>query len=198
MSLATAIEHTTKVSLWLHEQCNGAIWKYESDKQKACLALLQQTAELVDGIVILLNNRMAGPALALARPMFEGYVRSYWLSRVATEAEFQKMLRGKGPEFREIIAVIGDDEESGAAWILNNKSANWKSFNDLIHGGSEHIRRRLTETSIEPMYPEDELERLLAFASETAVRVGIEIFSVAKDHARMVAFCEGAKRLGMR
>lgn len=186
MSFTTAIERSTQFGLWLHAQCNEAEWKC-SDKQRGGFALLQHALDLVDGIIVLLDRRMPGPALTLARPLFEGYVRAHWLSRIATDAEFEKMLRGPGPSFKEILDVLGNDAQSGAAWIQNNKASNWSSFNGLTHGGAEHILRHVTETSIEPSYPEVELERLLEFSLEVAIRIGVEMFSLADDADRMEA-----------
>jgi len=186
MTFATAMERSTQFGLWLHAQCNEAVWKC-SDKQRGSLALLQHALDLVDGIIVLLERRMPGPAMTLARPLFEAYARGYWLARIATEAEFEKMLRGSGPSFKEILDVLGNDAESGAAWIQNNKASNWRSFNGLTHGGAEHIFRRVTETSIEPSYPEEEQARLLEFSLEVAIRVGVEMFSVADDVDRMEA-----------
>lgn len=194
MSLATAMKRSTQFGLWLHAQYNESVWKCD-DKQRGALALLQHALDLGDGIIVLLDKRMPGPALALARPLFEGYVRGYWLSRIASDAEFSKSLRGKSPSFGEILEVLGNGAESGAAWIHANKAANWSVFNGLTHGGAEHILRHVTETSIEPTYPEDELERFLAFALEVAIRVGVEIFSLANDVEKMEALKEVVARM---
>jgi hypothetical protein len=194
MSFATAMERSTQFSIWLHDQCNEAEWT-ATDKQRGALALLQHGMDLVEGIITLLGKRLPGPALTFARPLFEGYVRGYWLSRIATDVQFDKALRGKLPSFNEILDVLGEDAESGAAWIRANKAANWTSFNDLIHGGGEHILRHVTESSIEPTYPEDEQERFLEFTLETAIRIGVEIFSLACDGERMEALHAEVVRL---
>jgi len=180
------MERSTQFGFWLHAHCNESEWKCD-DKQRGAFALLQHVLDLGDAIIVLLDKRLPGPALTLARPLFEGYVRAYCLSRIVSDAEFTKALRGKIPSFKEILDVLGNDVESGAAWIQANKAANWSSFNDLTHGGGEHILRHVTETSIEPTYPDDELERFLAFTIEVAIRVGVEIFSLADDGEKMDA-----------
>lgn len=194
MSFATAMERSTQFGIWLHAKYNESEWKCD-DKQRGTLALLQHVLDIGDAIIVLLDKRLPGPALTLARPLFEGYVRCYWLSRIASDVEFSRALRGKIPTFKDILNVVGEDAESGAAWIQANKVANWTSFNDLTHGGGEHILRHVTETSIEPTYSDDEIERLLAFALEVPIRVGVEIFALADDGEKMEALHAEVARL---
>jgi hypothetical protein len=91
MSLASAIKRSTQFGLWLHAHYNESEWKCD-DKQRGTLALLQHVLDLGDAVIVLVDKRLPGPALTLARPLFEGYVRSYWLSRIATSMDSR--LRG--------------------------------------------------------------------------------------------------------
>lgn len=151
--------------------------------------------DLNDAILVLLDTQLPGPALTLARPLFEGYVRGVWLLRAASDQEIEKFNNGKCPLFRDLLSAIGNDQTSGGAWIHANKNANWSSFNDLTHGGSEHVKRRNTQDAVEPNYPESELEALIQFGIEVRIRIGSELLSLMNDEIAMEELNERAKNL---
>ena len=136
-----------------------------------------------DAIVVLLGARLPGPALSLARPLFEGYVRGHWLLHCASDAEIESFNNGKCPQFPPLLKAIGTDAESGGAWIHANETANMTAFHDLTHGGSEHVKRRITSSSIEPSYPEQELEGLVKFGIEVRIRIGAELLALMGNEA---------------
>ena len=54
---------------------------------------------------------------------------------------------------------------------------NLTAFHDLTHGGSEHVKMRVLEGSVEPAYPESELTSLVKFSNEVRIRVGAELLA---------------------
>lgn len=177
MALTALISQAKDLSLWLHEHTN------EKDvpntiRATTSLAIFQLSMDIADAIVVLLDARLPGPALSLARPLFEGYVRGHWLLHCASDTQVNRFNKRKCPEFRELLMAIGTDAESGGAWIHANKTANMNAFHDLTHGGSEHVKRRITSTAIEPSYPEQELEGLMKFGIEVRIRIGAELLSL--------------------
>jgi len=145
------------------------------------MAISQLSLDLHDAIIVLLDAKLPGPALSLARPLFEGYVRSFWLLNCASDKEVNKFLNGKCPTLAKLVVAIENNAETGGAWIHANKNANLISFHNLTHGGSEHVRRRIMEDSVEPNYPEEELESLVNFGIEVRIRIGVEFFSQLND-----------------
>ncbi len=100
-------------------------------REKAAICLLQQALDVDDGIRVLLENNLPGAALALARPLFECYVRGVWLLNVATDNEVDKFLSGKYcPEFdiSHFVKAIGDNPETGGAWIKATKDAHLRFY----------------------------------------------------------------------
>ncbi len=177
MALPALISQAKDLTLWLHEHTN------EKDvpntiRATTGLAIFQLAMDIADAIVVLLDARLPGPALSLARPLFEGYVRGHWLLHWASDTEIESFSNGICPKFPPLLKAIGTDAESGGAWIHANKTANLSAFHDLTHGGSEHVKRRITSTAIEPSYPESELEGLLKFGIEVRIRVGAELLSL--------------------
>ena len=140
-------------------------------------ALFQQSLDIDDGIIVLLENNLPGPATALARPRFEGYVRGLWLLTAATDDAVVKFQNDKCPHFNVLIDQIGTDPETGGAWVKANADTNLKDFHDLTHGGMSHVRRRISDSFIEPDYPEEELISLVRFGLEIKVRIGVKILA---------------------
>lgn len=180
MSLVQSIERAKELGIWLHEKTNNKR-RTGSVRERTGEAILQQSLDLADAILILLEAGLRGPAMTLARPLFESYVRGFWLLRFASDEEITKFNKGAGPEMEHLLRAIGNDSESGSAWIQANKKINWKAFNDLTHGGSEHVRRRSTEDLVEPNYPEAESEALVGLGTEIRLRIGSDLLSLIND-----------------
>jgi len=177
MALPALISQAKDLALWLHEHTNEKDVP-NSIKATTSLAIFQLSMDIADAIVVLLGARLPGPALSLARPMFESYVRGHWLLHCASDTEVERFNNGICPKFPSLLKAIGTNAESGGAWIHANETANMTAFHNLTHGGSEHAKRRVTSTAIEPSYPEQELEGLVKFGIEVRIRIGAELLSL--------------------
>lgn len=180
MSLRESIEQAKDFGIWLHEKTNdkphtGGV------RERTGESIYQQSLDIDDAILLLLEHQLPGPALALARPLFESYVRGFWLLRFASDKEIEQFNNGKGPDMKDLLPAIGNDPTTGSAWIHAAKEKNWWSFNDLTHGGSEHVRRRNTQDAVEPNYPEPELVALVNFGIEVRIRIGHDILCLMND-----------------
>jgi hypothetical protein len=182
MALPALISQAKELTRLLHQHTNEK-GVPNTIRATTGVAILQLSMDIADAIVVLLDARLPGPALSLARPLFEGYVRGYWLLRCASDAEIESFNNGKCPRFPDLLEAIGSDAEWGAAWIHANQKANMVAFNDLTHGGSEHVKRRINSSGIEPGYPEAELEALMKFGIEIRIRVGAELLSLMGNEA---------------
>ena len=194
MTLTQSINEAKKFGIWLHQYTNECEISIRH-REQAGLSILQQSLDINDAIIVLLETRLPGPSLALARPLFESYVRGFWLLNCASEQEVDSFFNGKCPNFSGLMNAIGNNAESGGAWIHANKDLNLNSFHDLTHGGSEHIKRRTTVKAIEPNYPENELSSLLKLGVEIRIRIGVELLSRMKDEDSLEKLNEKAKIL---
>jgi Family of unknown function (DUF6988) len=184
MALSALVEQAKELALWLHENTNEKSVP-NTVRVRTGLAILQLSMDIADAIVVLLEARLPGPALSLARPLFEGYVRGLWLLRYASDSEVESFNNGTCPQFPALLSAIGTDAESGGAWIHANKAANMIAFHDLTHGGSEHVKRRSPADGIEPSYPEQELEGLMKFGIEVRIRIGAYLLSLMGNEVAM-------------
>ena len=177
MALPALISQAKGLALWLHQHTNEKSVP-NTARATTALAIFQHSMDTADGILILLDARLPGPALSLARPLFEGYVRGHWLLHWASDAEIDRFNDGICSKFPALLEAIGTEAESGGAWIQANKTANMTAFHNLTHGGSEHVKRRITSSAIEASYPEPELERLVKLGIEVRIRIGAELLSL--------------------
>lgn len=194
MSLMHVIKQAKEFGIWLHEKTNGR--KFPNGiRERTGHSILQLSEDISDAIIVLLDARLPGPALSLARPLFEGYVRGIWLMNFASDEQVNQFLDGKCPNFSVLLAAIGKDQETGGAWIHANSDKNLISFHDLTHGGAEHVKRRNKDDSVEPNYPEWELESLVKFGNEIRIRIGAELLSRLNDEGAIQQLHEWAKAL---
>lgn len=179
MNLTTELSQAKELGEWLHSNTNEIGFEYLSEKEEMSFSLFQHSIDIDDGIVLLLENNLPGPALALARPRFEAYVRGLWLLIGASDDSIEDTKNGNWPKFSTLINQIGSNPETGGAWIKANADVNLKDFHDLTHGGVSHITRRRTGSSIEPNYPVEELKALVVFGLEIKIRIGTELLARA-------------------
>jgi hypothetical protein len=119
-----SIKRAKEFSICLHEKTNEK--KISSAiRVQTGAAILQLSLDLADAILVLLEANLPGPALTLARPLFEGYVRGVWLLEFASDNEVEKFNNGKYLLFYELLNAIGNGDTSGGAWMHANKNANW-------------------------------------------------------------------------
>lgn len=197
MLLAQRISQAKDLGIWLHERTNEKRFP-DGIRERTGHAILQLTEDIADAIIVLLDAQMPGPALSLARPLFEGYVRGFWLLKCASDEQVHKFLNGKCPNFPGLLAAIPKDAESGGAWIHATSEKNLIAFHDLTHGGSEHIKRRIRDGSVEPSYPEHELDSLIRLVDEIRVQIGVELLSRLNDEEGVEKLHERAQFLRTR
>lgn len=194
MSLKQCINEAKYFGIWLHEKTNDRN-VFAGTRERTAHSILQLSEDIGDAIIVLIESNLPGPALSLARPLFETYVRGFWLLKFASDEEVARFVTGKCPKFPALLKAIENDEQSGGAWIHANANANLNAFHDLTHGGAQHVRRRSKGNSVEPNYPVRELKSLICFGNEIRIRIGVELLSALNDkvaitqlHARAQGF----------
>ena len=192
MSLLNFIALSKDLAIWLHGKANDKSMPGDI-RVRTGISILQLSLDIDEAIIVLIESNLPGPALSLARPLFEGYVRGHWLLHYASDEEVDRFNNGKCPKFPNLLSAIGNDAETGGAWIHNNKNTNLNSFHDLTHGGFEHVKRRKKESSVEPNYPDQELESLVKFGIEVSIRIGAELLSLINDKVAMDELNEKAQ-----
>ena len=187
--LDQAILQYWNLAVWLHEKINRATFTIHERKDGG-ICLLQHSLDVSDAIIILLQGPLPGPAWTLARPLLESFVRGVWILHCASDEQVEKFYKGKVSKFPKLLKAMDNHDEAKlhAAWI-RAQMANEDIFHDFTHGGIEHVIRRITEneektlsnTVVQPNYPEHELKYLVRLGTEVNIRVGCELLPLMSD-----------------
>lgn len=182
MSLAKDVEFAKDFGIWLHEMTNDKLFP-NPNLEMVGMALLQNVLDVDDAIIILIETKLPGPALALARPLFENFVRGFWLWSCATEIEINAFLDGEldgkfwsVPKIPNLINEIKKINVEAATWFDTVYTNNKNLFDGFTHGGSEHVIRRCSGLIVEPNYSEEELRALVRLGVDIRYRIGRELF----------------------
>ena len=194
MSLSQSLERAKQFGIWLHERTNDRE-RPGGVRNRTAESIFQQSLDISDGIIVLLEHHLPGAAWALARPLFESYVRGSWLLKFATDDQIEQFNNDRGPSMDQLLRAIDNDPTTGGAWIHETERKNRRSFNNLTHGGSEHVSRRNTQDAVEPNYPESELEALVNFGIEVRILIGTELLSLMNDEIGIQQLCNEAEAL---
>ncbi|MBL3559141.1 MULTISPECIES: DUF6988 family protein [Marinobacter] len=160
MTIEEALKVAREIGTWIHGQTDNSEVRNERRTIMAASAM-QHVLDIADAIVVLIGENLQGVALTLARPLHEGYTQSVWLLTCATEEQLDKYSKGICPKLQTLVKQIGDDPETGGAFIKGMTEKNISDFNNLTHGGMAHTSRRSSEVGIEQNYGEEEIFALL-------------------------------------
>jgi hypothetical protein len=181
MSISENLQKAKEIGIWVHKKTNE-ISIPRNKRNLMGTALLQQSLDVSDAIIILLEHNLPGPAWALARSLHEGYVRGVWLLEHASDESVEKFESGFCPKFPKLLEQIGDDPGTGGAFIKSMSDLNLSSFHGLTHGGMEHISRRITDSAIEPNYSSAELESFVRMRNKYTMLICCFLLLLANDH----------------
>ncbi len=167
MDIAALLKTAKEIAVWIQEHTSDSNVPNERRMIMAASSF-QHALDIADGIIVLIDNNLPGVAFTLLRSLHESYVQAVWLLNVATEDQLTRYENGICPKLQTLVKQIGDEEETGGAFIKGMTEKNISDFHNLTHGGVEHLMRRQTETSIEPNYRSEEIEALLRARNQYA------------------------------
>ena len=145
-------------------------------------------------IVLLVANKIYGSAFALARLLFEAYVRGVWLQLCASKSEIQKYKKDKlDKHFSTLIQEIENCEGFEEGILSEAKKANYNAMNSFTHSGYLQAVRRNTEFSIEPNYTEEEITELVNIAHAIGMLSALQISLMAGKNELAIEMLEKSK-----
>ncbi len=124
------------------------------------------------GINILLDQQSFSPAFALARIMYEAYVRGTWFLHSASDKQLTHFIKKDKIElnFGEMILDIEKLEEFSENSILSrSKKVHWKSLCSLTHSGLAQLSRYSNPKELFANYDDKDISWLLGFISYIAL-----------------------------
>jgi hypothetical protein len=140
-------------------------------------ALFDQVHEHHKAVHLLLKNSFNGSALSLVRPMFETFVRGFWLRRCAPDQAIEKFKKDKLElKFELLIDEIEKQPDYRRAVLSKIKKQAWKTMCSYAHGGFHQAVNRLTSGFIQPRYAEGAKVEVVNFSSAVALLSAAENF----------------------
>ena len=144
------------------------------------LACQHIAIEHAQAIIVLVENKIYGSALALQRPLFEAMVRGVWLRHSAMEEEVAKAAKGKFPKLQILTSIsLPKKDQNNAQPLKDLKDEWWNLLCNYTHGGSEQILARLDCTGLCSNYRRDEVMAALHWANLIQLYSGIEMAEAA-------------------
>lgn len=180
-SVTEAIAKAKALSNWINQHVDGL---HVAAKNRVLLsvACLHLGLEYHDGIIVLVERGLYGPAFGLLRLVFESYVRGLWLFHCATYSDLERFERDKCKQkFASLILDLEKISAYSDGVLSRTKDDSWRLLNSLTHAGHEQLRRRTTLTSIENDYREHEVVAALQFAGAVAIMSTVGLATVLND-----------------
>lgn len=133
-------------------------------------------------ILVLLKNNFPSGAFALARPLFESYVRAIWSLECATDDQLHEIIDHKNvekmkfPWLDDAINEIINGQSYHTKFVVHVTKKKRQILNDWVHGGVQVCARQFDGTNIKPMYPVvDQLDLLESFVKPILFQSGMEL-----------------------
>ncbi len=181
-----AVESSEMLIKWMDSKINN-LEISSDDRTRLAAGCHDMAMEHQKSIVLLVANSLYGSAFALVRLIFEAYIRGVWLYRCAKKSEVEKFKRGKlDKTFKDFGVLISEIEKVNGyevGTLSQAKKTSWKAMNSFTHSGFDQIVRRITESSIEPNYDEEEIQQCLNFSSRIGLLSALEVSLMAKNKA---------------
>jgi len=185
-----SISTSEKIIQWADSKIN-TLEISSDDRPRIAASCFDIAIEHQKAIILLIANKLYGSAFALVRLLFEAYIRGLWLNHCASEKEIDKFKKGKiDKEFGQLIKEIENIDGYNVGVLSKAKQAGWKVLNSFTHSGFNQVVRRNTDSTIEPNYPEEEIEEAIIFTNALGLLSCLEISFLAKKNDLSIEILE--------
>lgn len=160
------ILHNTRDLLAIIDKEIDGIGFKASDRNKISGALFDIALDHAKAIVVLLENKIYASVYALARPLFESFVRAAWIQYCASDDEITYIK--EKDEFKLSFGKMLEAVEKKHMWektLSRVKNNSWNSMNSYTHSGLKLIFRRFKDGFLEHNFDEQEIVGLLQFVA---------------------------------
>jgi len=122
MKILEIINESEELIQWIEKQING-LEIFSEERIRLAPGCLDMALEHQKAIVLLVANKLYGSAFALARLIFEAYVRGIWLQLCASEEEVEKFKKdGVEKMFDTLVREIERCDGFNGGILLDTKA----------------------------------------------------------------------------
>ena len=182
--LKKRLEQSDDVVPWVHAKIDGLQIPELSHDKRTQLAggCFHVSVEHSQAIVVLMHERLYGSALALIRPLFEGFVRGLWLLQVATVEDVDRAGQDVFPSFSQLIQGLEEPVSGNPGGALTMiKAHRWSELCSYTHTGFRQIGARLTTDGLGCGYEDSQLCDALLWADSIAIMLAMSFRYLAKN-----------------
>lgn len=178
-TLEQTLVESREVHTWIFLNLDGLILS-KSRRLLLAISAFDVVLEHFTGITALTEKRVYGAAFALARPLFETFVRAVWLKDCATNDDLAAFERDEfSRKFGETLGQIERLESFRSGALSSLKKQAWSAMSSYTHGGIQQIARRVKGRAIDPNYTDEEIIEVLRLSQAFAMMAFIQIVLVA-------------------
>ena len=176
-----ALGESERILIWVADQLDGLRLPDLPNEKRLQLAAgcLHVAIEHAQAIVVLIQEKCFGSALALQRPLIEVYVRGLWLYHAATAGEVDHAGRDSFPTRDKIDKALNAKFDDGA--FTHPERALWATLCSYTHTGYMQIGARLTVDGVRSNYALDEVRQSLRFADMLQLASAIVVVNAADN-----------------
>jgi hypothetical protein len=128
------------------------------------------------GAMLLLKNMCHAPAFALARPIFETFVRALWFYSAATPEQKAAAAEDNFPRLSRLIDALRDVPDTGPIIRRFNDISRLHSF---THGGTAQILQHMDERTLEAHFSKNMQMALVEWGTGLSIAAGIQFAAVS-------------------
>ena len=170
--LLSALQASEALSDWINSQL-GTTADLPSRLERIAMALFGIALEHRAAALLLVGISARTSAMALLRPVFEAYIRGYWMAVCATDEAAQAFMQGRGsPSLDSMVSALKKRTAAGA--VLDRlRISHGPQFHDYTHGGGRQVSRWLKPDDIGPNHTDEEMASVVSYLDSIGLMVCI-------------------------
>lgn len=151
-----------------------------ASKPLASVGLAHMSLEYYESVTILLARGAYRSSGALIRSQYEALVRSFYYFHCAAEEKAEAFIGGaEPPKISTMISEIERVPGLGSGALSEFHARNWKTMNDLVHGGREQYQRSFSGNELFTNFSEEDKRNLLMSSSILGVLAASQVATIA-------------------
>ena len=191
LNIVGPLEDSKNLLNWVATRLDGLRVPDLPDNKRLQMALACQhiAIEHAQAIIVLIDNKIYGSALALQRPLYEAMVHGLWLRHSAMEEEVDKAAEGIFPKFQKMANITLPTKDQNNAKLLKDlKDEWWNLLCNYTHGGAKQILARFNCTGLCSNYRRNEVMVALHLANFIQLYSGFEMAESACNESLAMEF----------
>jgi hypothetical protein len=175
------LNHARRLLAQIDKELDGIQFISNDDRNRVSGALFDIVLDHAKAVIVLFESKIYPSAFALARPLFEGFVRASWLLNCATEDDIDRFIKKDklSNSFGKMLECVEKKKEWPETLTQAKKNV-WNAMHSYTHGGLNQVSRRIKSSTIEPVVDEEEINELICFSELISFLSFTEIIEMSK------------------